>query len=165
MEDKLIIFEDKKIRRIWFNEEWYYSVVDIIEVLVEASIPRRYWSDLKAKMQKDEGFELYDFIVQLKLEASDGKKYVTDCANTKSIFRIIQSIPSKRVEPFKQWFAQLGEERLDEIQNPSLAVERSREYYRTKGYPKAWIDKEKIADSLYLHLKDGVLRASLIRDF
>lgn len=109
--NKLVVFEDKKIRRLWHNGEWYFSVVDIVEVLTESSNARRYWSDLKIKLS-GEGFELYDLIVQLKLSSSDGKSYETDCANTQSIFRIIQSIPSPKAEPFKQWLAQVGYERI-----------------------------------------------------
>lgn len=136
----LVVFNDKKIRRTWFNEEWWYSVVDVVAILTESSIPRRYWSDLKRNLMT-EGFELYANIVQLKLESSDGKRYSTDCANTRSIFRIIQSIPSKKAEPFKQWLAQLGKERIEEIENPELAQDRVKGYYELKGYPKEWIDK------------------------
>ncbi|MAG60874.1 phage antirepressor protein [archaeon] len=136
----LVVFESKNIRRVWHNDEWYYSVVDVVGVLSESSNHRRYWSDLKIKL-KEEGFELYGFLVQLKLLSSDSKKYLTDCASTKSIFRIIQSIPSKKAEPFKLWLAQLGKERIEEIQDPELAQNRVKEYYEMKGYPKDWIDK------------------------
>lgn len=139
-DDSLIVFEDKKIRRKWYNDEWYFSVIDIVAVLDASSIPKRYWSDLKIKL-KEEGFEVYDLIVRLKLQAEDGKLRETDCANTKGIFRIIQSIPSKRAEPFKQWLAKLGQERIEEIENPELAQDRVKEYYELKGYPKDWIDK------------------------
>ena len=139
-DNSLIVFEDKKIRRKWYNDEWYFSVIDIVAVLEASSIPKRYWSDLKIKL-KEEGFEVYDLIVRLKLPAEDEKLRETDCANTKGIFRIIQSIPSKRAEPFKQWLAQLGQERIDEIENPELAQDRVKEYYELKGYPKDWIDK------------------------
>ncbi len=139
--DKLVVFEDKNIRRTWFNDEWYFSVIDVVEVLTESPHPRRYWSDLKRQLQEKEGFELYGNLVQLKLLSSDGKKYLTDCANTKSLFRIIQSIPSKKAEPFKQWLAQVGFERVQEIENPELGQDRVKEYYELKGYPKDWIDK------------------------
>ncbi len=135
-----IVFQDRKIRRLFYNSEWFYSVVDIVEVLTDSSIPRRYWSDLKIKL-KNEGFELYEKIVQLKLPAADGKFYETDCANTGTLFRIIQSIPSSKAEPFKRWLAQLGKERIEEIENPELAQDRVKEYYELKGYPKDWIDK------------------------
>jgi DNA-damage-inducible protein D len=138
--NSLIVFEDKKIRRKWHKGEWYFSVIDIVAVLEASSIPKRYWSDLKIKL-KEEGFEVYDLIVRLKLPAEDGKLRETDCADTKGIFRIIQSIPSKRAEPFKLWLAQLGQERIEEIENPELAQDRVKEYYELKGYPKEWIDK------------------------
>ena len=137
----LVVFQNKKIRRIWHEDEWYFSVIDVIEVLTESSVPRRYWSDLKNQLENKEGFELYEKIVQLKLESSDGKFYATDCANTKSLFRIIQSIPSKKAEPFKQWLAQVGYERIEEIENPELGQDRIKNYYELKGYPKEWIDK------------------------
>jgi prophage antirepressor-like protein len=136
----LVVFQGKKIRRIWHNEEWYFSVVDIVEVLTNSSRPRKYWSDLKIRLQ-DEGFELSDKIGQLKVLSSDGKKYPTDCVNTENAFRIIQSIPSKKAEPFKRWLAKVGYERIREIENPEIAQDRAKEYYELKGYPKDWIDK------------------------
>ena len=139
-ERALVVFEDKQIRRIWYNDQWHFSVVDVVAVLTDSSIPRRYWSDLKIQL-KNEGFEVYDFIVQLKLQASDGKYYETDCADTETMFRIIQSIPSKKAEPFKRWLAQVGYERIQEIENPELAQDRAKEYYEMKGYPKDWIEK------------------------
>jgi DNA-damage-inducible protein D len=141
-ENKLIVFEDKKIRRIWHNEDWYYSVVDVISILTNSSIPRRYWADLKRQLSEQEGFiQLYEKIVQLKMLSSDQKQYETDCANTETLLRIIQSIPSPKAEPFKLWLAQLGKERIDEIDNPELAQERMKQLYEQKGYPKDWIDK------------------------
>jgi DNA-damage-inducible protein D len=142
MEEKntLVVFQNKKIRRIWFNDEWYFSVVDIVQALETSSIAKRYWSDLKNKL-KEEGFRPYEKIVQLKLIANDGKLRETDCANTKNMFRIIQSIPSKKAEPFKQWLAQVGYERIQEIENPELGQDRIKNYYELKGYPKEWIDK------------------------
>ena len=136
----LVVFQDKKIRRIWHNKEWYFSVVDIIDALEATSRPRKYWSDLKVKLI-EEGFELSDFIGQLKLPAEDGKLRDTDCVNTKNAFRIIQSIPSRKAEPFKQWLAQVGYERIQEIENPELAQERMKELYEKKGYSKEWIEK------------------------
>src|SRR3989344_6061892 len=138
--NKLAIFQGQKIRRMWHNEEWYFSVINVVEDLTESSIPKRYWSDLKIKL-KEEGSEVYDKIVQLKLESTDGKKYDTDCANTKNMLRIIQSIPSPKAEPFKQWLAQLGQERIQEIENPEIGQDRIKKYYELKGYPKEWIDK------------------------
>jgi len=136
----LVVFQDKKIRRIWHNNEWYFSVVDIVEVLTDSSVPKRHWPDLKFKLQ-EEGFEPYDKIVQLKLPAEDGKLREADCASTKNMFRIIQSIPSKKAEPFKLWLAQVGYERVEEIQSPELAQKRMRELYRVKGYSDEWIEK------------------------
>src|SRR3989344_4394525 len=136
----LVVFQDKKIRRTWHSDEWYFSVVDVVSALEASTIPKRYWSDLKAKLSI-EGFEPYDKIVQLKLMAEDGKSRETDCANTKNIFRIIQSVPSPKAETFKQWLAQVGYERIQEIENPELAQDRAKEYYELKGYPKDWIEK------------------------
>ena len=140
MDKALVVFQDKKIRRIWHNEEWYFSVVDAVNALDASTIPKRYWSDLKSKLNS-EGFELYDKIVQLKLPAEDGKLRETDCANTESMFRIIQSIPSKKAEPFKLWLAQVGYERVQEIENPELAQKRMKEFYKLKGYSDDWIEK------------------------
>lgn len=140
--NKLVVFEDKKIRRILHNGEWYFSIIDIVRVLTESSDPNRYWPELKKKLIGDEGFgQLLDKIEQLKLESSDGKKYLTDTANTETIFRIIQSIPSPRAEPFKRWLAQVGYERIKEIEDPELATKRTREIYKAKGYSDEWIEK------------------------
>ncbi|MBI2665988.1 Bro-N domain-containing protein, partial [Candidatus Woesearchaeota archaeon] len=128
-EKALVVFEGKNIRRAWFNDEWWFSVVDIIEVLTKTNRARKYWSDLKTKLI-EEGFEVSEKIGQLKLMAEDGKLRPTDCATTKNMFRIIQSIPSPKVEPFKQWLAQVGYERVQEIENPELAQKRMKEIYR-----------------------------------
>ena len=138
---KIVLFEGVSIRRIWHEEEWFYSVVDVVAVLTDSVKPRDYWSKMKVRTEEEVEFQLSTICRQLKLESSDGKKYATDCANTKNIFRIIQSIPSKKAEPFKQWLAQVGKERLDEIENPELAQERMKVIYEKKGYPKDWIDK------------------------
>jgi len=135
------VFEGKHIRKIMNEDEWWFSVIDVVEVLTGSNIPKRYWSDLKRKLAKEGYSELYDKIVQLKFAAADGKYYATDCANTETMFRIIQSIPSPKVEPFKQWLARVGYERLEEIENPELSMERMQELYEKKGYPKEWIDK------------------------
>ena len=135
------LFQDKKIRSAWNDEEeqWYFSIVDVVEALTDSPNPRQYWRKMKDRDLKE--FESYPFWVQLKMVSSDGKKYATDCANVKGLFRIIQSIPSPKAEPFKQWLAQVGYERLLEIENPELAQERMKELYEKKGYPKDWIDK------------------------
>ena len=138
---KIALFKGKKIRKIIYNNEWWFSVVDVVEVLTGSTIPRRYWSDLKIKL-KQEGFhEVYEKIVQLKLEAPDGKKRETDCANTETLFRIVQSIPSPKAEPFKRWLAKVGYERVQEIENPELATKRTRILYKLKGYSEDWIEK------------------------
>ena len=139
-ENALVVFQGKRIRRTLHNNEWYFSVVDIIIALESSSRPRKYWSDLKKKLQ-EEGFEVSDIIVQLKLPAPDGKLRLTDCANTKNMFRIIQSIPSKKAEPFKQWLAKVGYDRVQEIENPELAQKRMKELYKSKGYSDGWIEK------------------------
>ncbi len=118
--DALIVFEGARIRRKWHDDQWYFSVVDIVGILTDSSIPKRYWSDLKIKLG-EEGLELYDIIVQLKLPSADGKNYNTDCANTESMFWIIQSIPSPKAEPFKRWVAKVTYERVQEIEDPELA--------------------------------------------
>jgi DNA-damage-inducible protein D len=139
---KIAIFRGKEIRKTIYQDEWYFSIVDIIEVLTESANPRRYWSDLKSKLVNLEGFaQLYDKIVQLKLIAPDGKMRETDTANTEIIFRIIQSIPSPKAEPFKRWLAKIGYERIQEIEDPELAAKRSRAIYKAKGYPDDWIEK------------------------
>jgi len=135
----LVVFQDKKIRRIWHDNEWYFSVVDVVEALTDSPNPRQYWG--KVKDREFVQLELSPIWVQLKLESADGKKYDTDCANTKNIFRIIQSIPSPKAEPFKQWLAQVGYERVQEIEDPELAQRRMKELYRQKGYSDEWIEK------------------------
>jgi DNA-damage-inducible protein D len=139
-ETHIAIFNGKSIRRKIVNKEWFFSIVDIIGILSESPRPRKYWADLKKKLT-EEGFELSAKIGQLKLKSGDGKEYLTDCANTEGIFRIIQSIPSKKAEPFKRWLARVGYERIQEIENPELAQERMKEIYEKKGYSKDWVDK------------------------
>ncbi len=139
---KLALFEGKKVRSIMHKGELYFSVIDVVEVLSSSSIPKRYWSDLKGKLEKEEGFnEVYEKIVRLKMLAEDGKMRETDCANTETVFRIIQSIPSPKAEPFKRWLAKVGYERIQEIEDPELAQDRMKSMYEQKGYPKDWIDK------------------------
>lgn len=143
MKNEIKLFQDKRIRSVWVEEEdeWYFSVIDIVGALSESSNPRRYWSDLKIKL-KDEGYiEVYDKIVRLKAIAPDGKMRLTDMADTVTILRIIQSIPSPNAEPFKRWLAEIGKQRLDEIADPELAVERMKETYRRKGYSEKWINQ------------------------
>jgi hypothetical protein len=155
MNQKLIVFNGKNIRRILHNNEWYFSIIDIINVLTESSNPRRYWSDLKQKLMGEEGFdELYEKIVQLKMIAPDGKLRDTDAVNTENIFRIIQSIPSPKAEPFKRWLAKVGYERVQEIEDPELASKRTRELYKAKGYPDSWIEKRMRGIAIHEELTD-----------
>jgi hypothetical protein len=141
-ETALKLFEQKQVRSYWNEneEQWYFSIIDVIEILTESSIPKRYWTDLKKKLTK-EGSQLYENIVQLKFVAADGKKYATDCLNTTELFRLIQSIPSPKAEPFKLWLAQVGSERLDEMQDPELSIDRALENYLQLGYSENWINQ------------------------
>lgn len=141
-ENAIQLFEDKKVRSVWDSEaeKWYISIVDVIEVLTGSANPRRYWSDLKIKLSK-EGSQLYENIVQLKLPSADGKNYKTDVADVEHLFRLIQSVPSPKAEPFKLWLAQLGRERLEEIDDPEMGIERVMEYYHRKGYSESWINQ------------------------
>ena len=136
------IFEEKNVRTIWDDEQekWYFSIVDIIEVLVGTDRPRKYWNDLKIKL-KNEGSEVSEKIGQLKLVAPDGKQRLTDVADTEQVFRLIQAIPSLKVEPFKLWLARVGSERIDEINDPEIGIERLMETYLRKGYSKEWINQ------------------------
>lgn len=136
------LFESKQVRTHWDaeKEKWYFSVIDVIEILTGSSIPKRYWSDLKKKL-KLEGSQLYEKIVQLKFPASDGKSYATDCLDTQDLLRMIQSIPSPKAEPFKQWLAKVGYERMQEISNPEQSLERARENWQKLGRSEKWIQQ------------------------
>jgi len=138
---KLVVFQSKKIRRIWHEDEWYYSVVDIVAALTDSTNPRDYWYKMKIRVQEESGFEPSTVCRQLKIKASDGKMRITDCSNTEGALRIIQSVPSPKAEPFKRWLAKVGYERIEEIENPELAQQRMKEIYEKKGYPQDWIDK------------------------
>lgn len=138
---KIAIFKGKKIRKTIHNNEWWFSIIDIIEALLGTGRPRKYWNDLKKKLSNEGYVQLSEKIGQLKLMSSDGKFYVTDCANTETMFRIIQSIPSPKVEPLKRWLARVGYERVQEIEDPELATKRTVAIYKAKGYPENWIDK------------------------
>ena len=138
---KLSLFEGREIRKAYKDGEWWFSIIDVIETLVGGSRPRKYWSDLKKKLIAEGYFDVSEKIGQLKMAAPDGKQRLTDCANTETLFRVIQSIPSPKVEPLKRWLAKVGKERLDEIENPELAMGRMQDLYEKKGYPKEWIDK------------------------
>lgn len=137
---KISLFQGKQIRKILWNGDWYFSIVDVCSILVESADPGAYWRKLKQRLVA-EGSEVVTFCHGLKLVASDGKKYTTDCANTEGMLRIIQSIPSPKAEPFKMWLAKVGKERIDEIENPELGIDRVKSIYEKKGYEKSWIDK------------------------
>ena len=192
------LFQDKKIRSVWNDEEeqWYFSVVDVVEVLTDSVNPtdylkkmrkrdeslalyigtncpqvematesgkkRQYWRKMKDRDLKE--YQSYPFWVQLKLASSDGKKYATDCANVKGLLRIIQSIPSPKAEPFKQWLATVGYERMLEIENPELAQERMKELYEQKGYPKDWIDKRLRGIAIRQNLTDEWKRRGITEE-
>ncbi|MBQ9205374.1 MAG: Bro-N domain-containing protein [Treponema sp.] len=165
------LFEDKKVRTVWDKEaeEWYFSVVDVIAVLTDSDRPRKYWNDLKKKLIA-EGSELSDKIGQLKMPSSDGKMYKTDCMTTEQLFRLIQSIPSPKAEPFKLWMAQVAKERLDEMQDPEQGIQRALAEYRALGYSENWINqrlksieiRKDLTDEWKKHgLKEGVQFATL----
>ena len=141
-ENSIILFNQKKVRRHWDDneEQWYFSIVDVVTVLTDSSNPRRYWSDLKTKL-KQEGSEVYEKIVQLKMTAPDGKQRQTDCFATEDLLRTIQSIPSPKAEPFKLWLAKVGYERIEETEDPELAFERAMQTYLKKGYSEEWINQ------------------------
>ena len=141
-ETAIKVFEQKKIRSHWDDEQekWYFSIIDVIEVLTESHRPRKYWNALKTKL-KTEGSELSQDLGQLKMMSSDGKYYKTDVANTEQLFRLIQSIPSPKAEPFKLWLAKVARERIDEIEDPEIGIDRLMETYLKKGYSKEWINQ------------------------
>lgn len=140
---KIKLFESKKIRTHWdeSEEQWYFSVVDVVEVLTDSSNPRDYWFKMKIRVKSDDGFQLSTICRQLKLVSPDGKKYSTDCADTQSLLRIIQSIPSPKAEPFKQWLAKVGYERMQEMQDPGQSLDRAREYWLKLGRSEKWIQQ------------------------
>ena len=141
-ENAIKLFEDKQIRSVWDEdaEKWYISIVDVVEVLTESPNPRKYWSVLKTRLKK-EGSELATNCRQLKLQAADGKFYKSDVADVEQLFRLIQSIPSPKAEPFKMWLAEIGRERLEEIDDPEQGIDRMMEYYHRKGYSDNWINQ------------------------
>lgn len=141
-ENSIVLFNQKQVRRHWDEEKefWYFSIIDVVAVLTDSSTPRRYWSDLKSRL-KQEGSEVYDKIVQLKMTAPDGKQRQTDCFSTEDLLRTIQSIPSPKAEPFKLWLARVGYERIEETEDPELAFERAMQTYLKKGYSRQWINQ------------------------
>lgn len=139
--EKMAVFRGKKVRRTIYRNEWWFSVIDVIAVLTDSMNPRDYWYKMKIRVKDEEGAELSTNCRQLKLVAPDGKMRGTDCANVETLFRIIQSIPSPKAEPFKRWLARVGYERVQEIEDPELATKRTRAIYKAKGYPDSWIEK------------------------
>jgi len=138
----IVHFEDKDVRRFWDKEEekWFISVIDVVGAITGSSVPKRYWTDLKAKL-KAEGFELYDKIVQLKFTAKDGKKYATDCTDTETMLRLVQSVPSPNAEPLRQWLARVGYERIEETNDPEKAIDRAMTTYLRKGRSPEWVNQ------------------------
>ena len=156
MSDDVKIFEGSHIRSVWDNEkeEWYFSIIDVIASLTESSNPRDYWYRVKKRMSKEERSELSTFCRQLKLKSTDGKSYKTDVADMQGIFRIIQSVPSPKAEPFKMWLAEVGKERIDEIIDPELTIDRALESYARKGYSREWINQRLQAIQVRKELTD-----------
>ena len=154
--NEIKLYENKVIRSVWDEEkeEWFFSVVDVVGVLTESANPRRYWSDLKRKLKEEGADQLYEKIVQLKMKAPDGKMRATDAANMQGIFRIIQSIPSPKAEPFKMWLAEVGKERVDEIVDPELSIDRALRTYLQKGYSREWINQRLQAIQVRKELTD-----------
>jgi len=140
-EIKIAIFKGKQIRKVIYQNEWYFSIIDIVQALTESLDPNDYWFKMKIRVKNEDGIELSTICRRLKLMAPDGKMRETDCVNTEDAFRIIQSIPSPKAEPFKRWLAKVGYERIQEIENPELATKRTRILYKLKGYPEDWIEK------------------------
>ena len=157
VDNEVKLFEDNKIRSVWDNEkeEWYCSVVDVIGALTDSPNPRDYWYRVKKRMSEEEKSQLSTFCRQLKFKAADGKKYSTDAADMQGIFRIIQSIPSPKAEPFKMWLAEVGKERVDEIIDPELTIDRALETYLKKGYTREWINQRLQAIQVRKELTDA----------
>ena len=140
--NKIVLFQERQVRRVWHNEQWFFSIVDVIEVLTDSPQPSRYWNELRGKLQLESGNnELFANIEKLKMKSQDGKSRGTDAANTQTMLRIVMAIPSPKAEPFKQWLAQVGGERIEEIENPELGIDRIKEIYKAKGYPDEWIER------------------------
>ena len=156
MSDDVKIFEGSQIRSVWDNEreEWYFSVIDVIGSLTESNNPRDYWYRVKKRMSEEERSELSTFCRQLKLKSTDGKSYKTDVADMQGIFRIIQSVPSPKAEPFKMWLAEVGKERIDEIIDPELTIDRALESYARKGYSREWVNQRLQAIQVRKELTD-----------
>ncbi len=151
---RIVVFQEKSIRRILHNDEWWFSVIDVVAVLTDSLNPRDYWFKMKIRVKSDDGLELSTICRQFKLPAPDGKQRETDCASTEGLFRIIQSIPSPKAEPFKRWLAKVGYERVQEIEDPELATKRTKALYRAKGYSDDWIEKRMRGIAIRAELTD-----------
>ena len=164
-ESSIVLFNQEKVRRHWNdeNELWYFSIVDVIEVLTDTARPRKYWNDLKKKLA-EEGSELSEKIGQLKMLSSDGKQYLTDVADTENILRLIQSIPSPKAEPFKLWLAKVGYERIEETEDPELAFDRAMRTYLQKGYSKEWINQRLKSIEIRKELTDEWKERGIAKD-
>ena len=138
-DNKLTLFEGQRIRHVWHNDEWHFSVIDIIQILTDTTNPTSYWSKVQKNITTEN--EFVRFWHKLKVEGKDGKKYASDCANTEGVFRILMSVPSPKAEPFKLWLASLGKQAIEEVENPELLTERQAEIYRAKGYSEEWITR------------------------
>lgn len=161
--NSIINFQESPIRKVWHEGEWYFSVIDVIEVLTDSNNPNRYWTDLKRRSEKESG-QSYAFCVSMKLAGKDERKRLTDCAPTEGVLRIIMSIPSPKAEPFKLWLAEVGKERLDEASEPEIAIERLRRIYEVKGYPKEWIESRLKAIGIRKELTDEWQRRGIKED-
>lgn len=160
--NKIQLFEERKVRTLWDEdqEKWYFSIIDVIEILTDSPRPRKYWNALKTKLQ-DEGSELSHNLGQLKMRAADGKMRITDVADTEQLFRLIQSIPSPKAEPFKQWMAQVASERLDQMQDPELSIDQAMTDYRRLGYSESWINQRIKSMEIRKELTDEWKRCGL----
>ena len=163
----IAIFEEKKVRKIWYHNQRFFSVIDIVFALTNSTNPRDYWYKMKIRIKEEDWFEPSTICLQLKLQAPDGKMRETDCANTEDILRLIQSIPSPKAEPFKRWLAKVWYERIEEIENPELAQERMKQLYEQKGYPQDWIDKRLRGIAIRQNLTDERKQRGIIekRDY
>ena len=162
-ESRMVVFQEKSIRRILHNNEWWFSIADVCSVLTESADSGAYWRKLKQRL-REEGSEVVTFCHGLKLPAPDGKQRETDCANTEGLFRIIQSIPSPKAEPFKRWLAKVGYERVQEIKDPELATKRTKALYRAKGYSDDWIEKRMRGITIRAELTDEWKKRQVGRD-
>jgi DNA-damage-inducible protein D len=138
--DKIVLFQERRVRRVWQNNEWYFSIIDVVEVLTDSPTPSKYWGKVKKRLKEETLKELSPNWGKLKMQALDGKMYPTDAANTEGLLRIIMSIPSPKAEPFKMWLAHVGKQQMDEIENPELGFERLKDVYLAKGYSKEWVE-------------------------